>query len=272
MVCACAFRWSSIVVIGLLSVAAAVVIGADRLGANEACHICTPPATAPSNGVAVVELFTSEGCSSCPPADRVLSKMVADARANHRQIYPLAFHVDYWNHLGWADRFSSADFSNRQKDYGDALHLRQIYTPQMIINGGAEFVGSDSARAVREVEHALSVSPTAAVQLTVKVDHQQIHVDYTTEHADNQSISFALVERGLDTQVQRGENAGEHLQHDNVVRVFKTATAQPAGQIDLEAAKPLKLENCSVIAFISDPDTRAITGAAAVDLPAATMP
>ena len=97
-------------------------------------------------GFAVVELFTSEGCSSCPPADALLAEQVRDAREHGRPVYCLAFQVDYWNRLGWADPYSDAGFSRRQNDYAQAFQSDRVYTPQVVVNGTEEFVGSDRAQ------------------------------------------------------------------------------------------------------------------------------
>src|SRR5690242_801257 len=121
----------------------------------------------------VVELFTSEGCSSCPPADALLAELVSKQPIDDVQIIPLAFHVDYWNNLGWMDRFSAPKFTQRQRDYGQAMKLRSIYTPQMVVNGHEEFVGSDREAAQKAIAQAAS-DHTVNVQL--KVEQKQVHV------------------------------------------------------------------------------------------------
>ena len=93
------------------------------------------------NSFVVIELFTSEGCSSCPPADKVLSEVIADARKNNKPIYAMSFHVDYWNRLGWKDPYSDFLFTNRQNNYSDVLGEREVYTPQVFVNGKIYFVG-----------------------------------------------------------------------------------------------------------------------------------
>ena len=106
------------------------------------------PATTGPSPVAVVELFTSEGCSSCPPADVLLSKLSAETAKSGSGVYYLAFHVDYWDRLGWPDRFASADYTARQRAYAAAAGTRQVYTPQAVVNGaGKGFVGSDATAA-----------------------------------------------------------------------------------------------------------------------------
>jgi len=102
----------------------------------------------PKDGVAVVELFTSEGCSSCPPADALLGRLVKEGQ---KRVYLLAFHVDYWDTPQWRDAFSDAKFSGRQQEYAKASGSRDIYTPQMVVNGGNGFVGSDEQVARKEI-------------------------------------------------------------------------------------------------------------------------
>ncbi len=118
-------------------------------------------------GVAVVELFTSEGCSSCPPADAVLARIDREARASGRAVVPLAFHVDYWDGLGWPDRFSSADSTSRQRDYASAFGESGLYTPQMVIGGLDRFVGSDGAQADARIAAALRRPAEVGVALRV---------------------------------------------------------------------------------------------------------
>src|SRR5436305_253879 len=113
------------------------------------------------NGIAVVELFTSEGCSSCPPADELLSDLKTSMRG--KNIFLLAFHVDYWNYLGWNDRFSDAAFSKRQSHYADVLHA-EVYTPQMIVNGQKVFVGSKRSEAEDAIADALKNPTTIKIQ------------------------------------------------------------------------------------------------------------
>ena len=170
-------------------------------------------------GVAVVELFTSEGCSSCPPADRLLADL---ADSSDRRIYALSFHVDYWDELGWPDRFASGAYTGRQQAYARALGVRGMYTPQMIVNGTEEFTGSDRDRAGAAVSRALArpskvrlaMRPrsTAPNATTVDVDYE------VSDTPAGASLSVSVVEHQAVTQVLRGENAGKTLRHENVVR------------------------------------------------------
>ena len=115
--------------------------------------------------VAVVELFTSEGCSSCPPADRLASEIDKTYRSLGKSVYVLAFHVDYWDYIGWKDRFDKHEFSERQMRYGQKFDLTSIYTPQMIVNGSEQFVGSDSRAAEKAIKEALSTNSEYGISI-----------------------------------------------------------------------------------------------------------
>jgi len=223
------------------------------------------PTEKANTGFAVVELFTSEGCSSCPPAERLFNSIVKDAEANGKEVFALAFHVDYWNRLGWKDRFSEGAYSERQRIYAQKLKARSVYTPQMVVNGNVEFVGSSETEANRAITQALVKAEP--VQVTLKMESQAgatTNVSYeVSEGAGAAVINFALVEKGLFTVVQRGENSGRKLHHDNVVRLFKTETLTESGtgvfSITLpEGVDPSKAE---IIAFVQQKESYQILGA-----------
>src|SRR5258708_39684535 len=161
----------------------------------------------PSTGPIVVELFTSEGCSSCPPADALLSKLQQSGTIEGADVFILGEHVDYWNHLGWADRFSSAGFSQRQGEYAHRFKLDSSYTPQMVIDGHAELVGNDESGVRRQLTLAAHARKPANVKLSWnKHDQLQVEIDGTSE--GNGQVLLAITEDGLSTQVGRGENGG----------------------------------------------------------------
>jgi hypothetical protein len=189
-------------------------------------------------GVAVVELFTSEGCSSCPPAEAVLGELSAEAEKSGRPIFALAFHVDYWNHLGWSDPFSSAQYSQRQADYSRAFGLDGVYTPQMVVNGKTQFVGSDRKAADAAIAQGLRRPAAATIQVSMATgaDGRDV-VRYVVSGGEAGAVvNVAVVERGLSSKVERGENAGRTLRDTNVVRWFKTETLARDGKG--EAALP----------------------------------
>ncbi len=219
---------------------------------------------AASAPVAVVELFTSEGCSSCPPADRVLADLVKHARTSGRRVYALGFHVDYWNSLGWRDPFSDAAYSQRQRKYATALAEEQVYTPQMIVNGQAGFVGSNPARADREIAAALATPATVALAVEARRDGPRVHVNYRAAGAPKGAVvCVAWTESAATTRVARGENAGRTLAHVNVVRSFVTRAleASGAGSVTLSAGGG---DAGEVVAFVQDGRSLHVLGASAI--------
>jgi|AntRauTorcE11897_2_1112592.scaffolds.fasta_scaffold01207_13 hypothetical protein len=217
---------------------------------------------------AVVELFTSEGCSSCPPADKVLGDIVKKARNGDQRIFALAFHVDYWNRLGWKDPYSSSEYSQRQRRYARALGS-SVYTPQMVVNGKVEFVGSNSRSARSSIENSLDSPAAASVTLRdINTTSDQVNLGYDVagEYANN-VLNVALVERGIVTRVNRGENSGRTLRHENVVRTFRSIDLiNNSGKATLELPNDIDMSNASVIAYVQNPQSKEIYGAQAKDL------
>jgi len=220
---------------------------------------------------AVVELFTSEGCSSCPPADALLGEILQEAQKNRRRIFGLAFHVDYWNRLGWTDPYSDVAFSRRQQAYAHAMKNDRVYTPQMIVNGGAEFVGSDRSRSRASIDAALKKPARAAVKLQQEKPSaaNSVALTYVVTRAGKGTVlNVAVVEGGAIRQVKQGENGGHTLRHENVVRAFQTVRLDEAGKGSVEMKLPANLvrQKASVIAYVQEADTRAVLGATAVAL------
>ena len=221
--------------------------------------------------VAVVELFTSEGCSSCPPADRLLAQLAAESREDERPVFFLAYHVDYWDRLGWPDRFAEARFSQRQRRYAAALGERRVYTPQAVVNGRWSMVGSDEPELRAAVERALELAGTVAVSVSADQgpDDGRLVVQVAGEGAASRVVAnVALVESGLETEVRRGENAGRTLRHSHVVRAFASAPLED-GSVALElqvpdGGVPGKM---LLVAFLQDPQSMRILGAASTGLP-----
>ncbi len=242
-----------------------VAVVAWRMLPKPAPEVVVPPGEAAP--VAVVELFTSEGCSSCPPADRLLARLAAEARKNSEAVFTLSFHVDYWNYLGWADPYSDAAFSARQRAYSQTLG-ETVYTPQMIVNGRRAFVGSDASKARRHLAEALrqNASVTLALGVSPVTAEGVLLASYAAEDLPAGAVvHLAVVERGLSQNVTRGENTGRTLAHDNVVRVFETLEAG-YGKVPLLLPKDLTLENASLIAYAQDAKTMAVLGATGIEL------
>jgi len=235
----------------------------------------TRAATMPG-AVAVVELFTSEGCSSCPPADTVLAAIARDARERNVAVYPIAFHIDYWDRLGWKDPFSSAAATARQQTYAQALGSSQ-YTPQMIMNGRTEFVGSDSDRAKKEIAAALIEPVAARVRVSAsRASDSSLAVEYSVEKAPRSAVlNVVVVEGALKTQVHHGENAGRTLHHENVARAIKTFSldAGATGKITLDVPAGMSDSNVSVIAYVQEASMRIVgASSAAIAAPVARPP
>lgn len=183
----------------------------------------------------MVELFTSEGCSSCPPADDVLATL---ARSTDARVYPLAYHVDYWDGLGWPDRFASPHNTARQQGYAHALGVRGLYTPQVVVGGTEEFVGSDRDRAKAAVARALAVPATVRISLRARwTAPDAVTVDYQALGAALRSdVTIAVVEPAASTAVRRGENAGKVLSHANVVLGFVSLPLESDGSATVRLA------------------------------------
>jgi hypothetical protein len=221
-------------------------------------------------GFAVVELFTSEGCSSCPPADEAVAKIVRNYPDN---VFVLCFHVDYWNSLGWKDIFSSADYTARQRGYAQIFRLNSIYTPQVIVNGLTQFVGSDESRLKTTIGSELNGAKNSEIILhAVSKGGKQIAVSWQIPTAGQtsgkSSLCVALVQLAASSQVLRGENGGKKLHHVNVVRDFKTIRPgpKPDGIVNLTIPDGLTAGDCKVIAFLQDNNSLGISAAAAASV------
>lgn len=206
--------------------------------------------------VVLVELFTSQGCSSCPPADALLAKLDEDPN-----VVVLSEHVDYWNYLGWRDPFSAAAFSERQAAYVRRFGLRSAYTPQMVVDGQTEFVGSDGGQARRVIERA---TRAAKSPITITRDGDVVRVDAPA--GAKAELWIALARHTGAADVPRGENAGRHLKHVAVVRSL--VKAGDVGK-DKSLSHTLKLpqpeagtSGWRVIAFLQEPGQGRILGAA----------
>jgi len=208
----------------------------------------------------VVELFTSQGCSSCPAADKNLAEIIDQAERKGQQIYGLSFHVDYWNYIGWKDPYSKAEFTERQKKYASNKNSENIYTPQMLVNGENEFVGSDKTTSSSEINKALGKKMEYQISLeAIKKLDGTISVAYSLDkNPSDETINVALVEKDAGNEVTHGENAGRKLVHRNVVRSFKTLPAQKEGIIEVEI--PTETKSVALILFLQNKQWR-ITGA-----------
>jgi hypothetical protein len=230
------------------------------------------PATAGDGGTppapfAVVELYTSEGCSSCPPADRLLSTIAAEAGHDHRNVMTLEFHVDYWNSPAWRDSLSDASYSERQRGYATVLR-GELYTPQAVVNGRHACVGSDAGTLRRAVADALTHTPRASIALEARRASGAFEIGYRVRGAPPGALMCAaLTESNLHTRVRGGENVGRELTHDGVVRAFLCAPLDPEGtgvvrlHDDGSSSHPRR-----AIVLIQDPNSLEIFAATSIAL------
>ncbi len=212
----------------------------------------------------LVELFTSQGCSSCPPADALLARL-----AEEPGVVALSFHVDYWDYLGWRDPYASPAFSERQRRYARALGDR-VYTPQVVVNGTASLVGSREPQVRAAIDRAKTRQ--ASVQITIEETARRNHslsVRYALSNAPAAGlvVNLAVAEEGAANPVKAGENRGRRLRHVNVVRVFHTrsAGASPAWTAELPAE--LKGKTVRLAIYAQDEKTLAVKGLATALIP-----
>jgi hypothetical protein len=224
-----------------------------------------PPA---ARTAVVVELFTSEGCSSCPPADELLGRLRQEKLADGLEVIPMGLHVDYWNFQGWADRFSSASYSERQENYARRFRIEGPYTPQMVVDGAVEFVGSDSSRARQAITQAAQRPQGADVKISpIAEDKLQVHVKAAPSASTSGEVLLALTEDNLASKVGAGENSGRELHHAAVVRELRSLGRLENGgfdaQVPLRLNKDWKRENVRIVVFVQEESGR-IDGAAAI--------
>ncbi|RRB00910.1 DUF1223 domain-containing protein [Larkinella rosea] len=218
--------------------------------------------------VAVLELFTSQGCSSCPPADKLLNEVITEANSKNQHVYGLSFHVDYWDRLGWKDPYSNRQFSNRQRQYARQFAAKGVYTPQEVVNGKTEFVGSNRQRLQSSLAESLSQPATVAISLALSVQKPEaVTVAYKLKGGFQDAVlHVALVSKSTETTVSRGENAGRKLEHRNVVRTLETVPASESGNITLSLPADFDRSKGSIIAYAQARQGLLITGAHKLDL------
>jgi len=222
----------------------------------------------------LVELFTSEGCSSCPPADSLLQQLDRTQPVSGAELIVLSEHVDYWNHIGWTDPFSSRFFSDRQSAYAGRFGLASVYTPQMVVDGAVEFVGGDSHLVSQAVQKSLTVqkiaikisglSLDASKTLAAHVDTDALPESSKVHKAD---VYIVVALNHAESQVLRGENGGHRLSHVAVVQSLTRIGSIEAGKtfsqdVHLKLDSGTDPANLRVIAFIQQPGQRQVLGAA----------
>ena len=232
---------------------------------GRAVAVSEPTARADDTPV-VLELFTSQGCSSCPPADALLSEIGSSSRS----VIPLAYHVDYWNHLGWSDPFSSPEFSERQSAYALALGLRGDYTPQAVIGGASECIGSDRRSVGRAIDAARSTASLGRVDLHASLSGEsppRLRIRLAAQSwkgssAGNREVMVAIFENGLVSKIGGGENGGRQITYDYTVRrlmpVFKLDSGHDAPEekeLTVDIDPSWSIDHLGVAAFIQDAES-----------------
>lgn len=253
----------------------------DAAKNRQAASAATPVSNNDRRTPVVVELFTSEGCSSCPPADTLLSRLGETQPVAGAEVIALAQHVDYWNDLGWADPFSAHEFSERQGEYAEVFGNEGVYTPQMVVDGHAEFPGSNNGKAFETIAQAAR-EPKAEVSLARASEQDgagdnlrlAVRVLALPKLSDGETadVLLAVTEDRLSSDVGRGENAGRKLSHTGVVRRLTkignvSAASQPfMGEPVVALEKGWRRENLRAVVFLQEHTSRRVVGAASLKL------
>ena len=219
----------------------------------------------------LVELFTSEGCSSCPPADALLERLDRSRSISGTELIVLSEHVDYWNDSGWKDPYSSHEYSERQSAYAGQFGLGSVYTPQMVVDGHFEFVGSNERRASQAIKEAAE-SPKAPVHLSlVSRDDKAtiLHIEAgplpSATGTQSAGVFLAIADNSDQSQVSGGENDGRTLQHVAVLRKLTRigtveASAEFSRDIDL-GLKSKNHANLRIVVIVQEPEVGRVLGA-----------
>jgi len=225
-----------------------------------------------SDGVVVIELFTSQGDINCPPADKLLSEIILNAEKNNKPVYCMSMHVDFWNRFGWADPFSSLKYTKRLQNYTSVLGMKETYTPFMLINGRTVVEVSDSKKANDIINKELNAPAKLHPDFKWEVFDDTLDITYNInseitsgKSGSDKYINVAIVEKGLKTKVEKGDNAGKTLTNDNVTRLFHTTdlkTQKGLIRIPLKSQKPGESKN--IILFIQEKSTKKVLGASMV--------
>jgi hypothetical protein len=263
----------------LLPTALALIVAATCQSGSGAPQ-AQSPASSTVRVPVVLELFTSEGCSSCPPADALLARLEEHQPVAGAEIIALEEHVDYWDHQGWTDPFSSGQWTQRQEAYAAGFGDRGIYTPELVVNGRARFVGSREGHAYQAIAGAIAQSRTdiaLSARKSEKREHERFSVEVGklqgAEPDDIAEVWLAITETALHSAVKGGENVGQDLHHASVLRCLhkvgsmdRNATPSFTGESDLKLDSAWNRKNLRVVAFVQERRSRHILGAAVMRL------
>lgn len=213
-------------------------------------------------GFALLELFTSEGCSSCPPADELMGKIQNEYKDNN--LYVLAYHVDYWDKQGWKDIFSNSDYTQRQYEYAKFLGKEPIYTPQLIVNGKSEYIASQETVVRNAIKSELSKLAVTDLKLEASEINNSLSVKAAIEGASkNSRLLIAVVQKAAKSNVKRGENAHRILSHYQIVHHLHTVNLNKdrSGIAIVHLPKDFNTKDWEVIGFVQDRNDGIILGA-----------
>ena len=265
----------------MLRLTLAIVALLLTAGGESSSQTPAKPASASGARVPVVlELFTSEGCSTCPPADALLTKLAEQQPVAGAEIIAIEEHVDYWDQQGWVDPFSSSQWTERQRVYATGLADHGVYTPELVVNGTSGFVGSHAGDTFHAIAGAVAQTPTKisiSAEKSEKRDHARLRVEAGklegAQANDTAEVWVAITETGLHSAVSGGENAGHDLHHAPVLRwLHKAGTANPngatafSGESDVKLDSGWKRQNLHAVAFVQEKRSHHILGAAAIPL------
>jgi len=201
------------------------------------------------SGFALLELYTSEGCSSCPAAEALMPEL---EQKYGEKLYILEFHVDYWDRLGWKDRFASGAYSARQQWYSGYFGANTVYTPQAVVNGKAHTTGSNKAKVTSLILQELTKTEQGRnIGFTVAEKGQAVTIEYTVKLQTDETLNFALVQDKATIKVGKGENAGRTLTHHNIVREFETVTGN-TGRVQMQVPSGPDVGDWHIVAFIQN--------------------
>lgn len=215
------------------------------------------------NGFVVVELFTSEGCSSCPAADAAIARLLAK---NIKDVYILSYHVDYWNRLGWKDEFSEHQYSERQQEYAKKLSLEGVYTPQVVVNGSTEFIGSNESALSNAITNSTTNGAASDLQISAERKNNIALIRYCVTNNETQLLNATVVLPEADTKVKGGENGGRTLHHVNIVSNLKVVEVKGKGELSIEIPSQLINKQIKIIAYTQSKQSLKVLGADEVKL------
>jgi hypothetical protein len=273
---------STVILVAGMLIAARPAVGQDAAANSNGATAAAAPAasgSATAKTPVVIELFTSEGCSTCPPADKVLGYIEQKQPFPGTTVIPLEEHVDYWNHEGWNDPYSSAKWTERQQGY-QGLFKKTEYTPQMVIDGKTELIGSDGPGVVKAVQSAVAAPKTDVTIVAGAVDPKGVrHYTVTTGRlvgatgGDSPEVWLAVTEDGLQSSVNAGENSGKTLQHAATMRSLQKIGVADAskpeafsGDAAVKFDSKWNAANSHVVVFIQEKKSREILGASWIAL------